>query len=96
MVCQDTAYQGLVPDEGRIHQSIKKPCRQGLNSEQKALNREIFRTRAHVEHAIGSIKRLRILKDGCRLRKNNFVKNAFATGAAFTQSHNLNYTTSIP
>ncbi|MDR1887298.1 MAG: transposase family protein [Prevotellaceae bacterium] len=35
-----------------------------------------------VEHATGSVKRCRIVKDECRLRKNNFVDNIFLTCAA--------------
>lgn len=85
-VWQDTAYQGFAPVGVRIHQPIKKPRGQELSTEQKAFNRKISRTRVRVEHAIGSIKRLRILKDECRLRKNNFVENVFATG---TGLHNM-------
>jgi hypothetical protein len=38
--------------------------------------------RVRVEHAIGSIKRYRTVKDECRLRKNLFVESVFSTCAA--------------
>jgi hypothetical protein len=79
---QDTGYQGYNPFEVEIIQPKKKPKGKDLTQEQKARNREIAADRVRVEHAIGSVKRERIVKDECRLRKNNFVNNIFALCAA--------------
>jgi hypothetical protein len=43
----------------------------------KEANRKISAFRVRVEHAIGSVKRYRIVKDECRLRKNRYPQNVF-------------------
>jgi hypothetical protein len=53
-----------------------------LTKEQKELNRYISSFRVRVEHAIGSVKRYRIVKEECRLRKNHFVDKVFLCCAA--------------
>jgi len=72
---QDTGYQGYAPDGMKICQPVKKPKEKELNREEKQDNRQKSAVRVRVEHAIGSVKRYRIVKDECRLRKNNFVGN---------------------
>lgn len=79
---QDTGYQGYKPEGVTIRQPLKKPRGQELTQEQKQHNRYISSIRVRVEHAIGSVKRYRIVKDECRLRKNNFVDSVFLTCAA--------------
>jgi len=79
---QDTGYQGYAPFGVEIIQPKKKPKGKELTKEEKEINKEISRDRVRVEHAIGSVKRARIVKDECRLRKNNFVNKIFATCAA--------------
>jgi hypothetical protein len=79
---QDSGYQGYAPQGVQIIQPQKKPRGKELTKEQKDRNREISVDRVRVEHAIGGVKRARIVKDECRLRKNNFVNNIFATCAA--------------
>jgi hypothetical protein len=79
---QDGGYQGYAPFGVKIIQPQKKPKGKELTIEQKAKNREISADRVRVEHAIGSIKRARIVKDECRLRKNNFVNTILSTCAA--------------
>lgn len=79
---QDTGYQGLRPDGVAIKQPIKKPKGKELSGEQKEYNRLISQVRVRVEHAIGSIKRYRIVKDECRLRKNKFIFSVIHTCAA--------------
>jgi len=83
---QDTGYQGYRPDGVTIEQPHKKPKGKELTKEQKDYNRMVSSFRVRVEHAIGSVKRLRIVKDECRLRKAGFVESIFATCAAL---HNL-------
>ena len=50
----------------------------------------ISKIRVRVEHAIGSVKFMMIVKDECRLRANQFVERIFAICAAL---HNLRITT---
>ena len=73
MLAQDTGYQGYRPDGVLIFQPKKKPRGGELTKEEKEENSRISSFRVRVEHAIGSTKRYRIVKDECRLRKNNFV-----------------------
>jgi len=79
---QDTGYQGYKPQEVVIVQPLKKPKGRQLTPQQKEHNRQISSFRVRVEHAIGSAKRMRIAKDECRLRANNFVRRIFKTCAA--------------
>lgn len=79
---QDTGYQGYQPEGVIVRQPIKKPRGKDLTDEQKVYNRLISSIRVRVEHAIGSVKRYRIVKDECRLRKNSFVSSIFLTCAA--------------
>jgi hypothetical protein len=69
-LAQDTGYQGYRPEGVTIFQPQKKPKGKELTPEQKQHNRLISSFRVRVEHAIGSIKRYRTVKDECRLRKN--------------------------
>jgi hypothetical protein len=79
---QDTGYQGYRPDGVKIIQPQKKPRGKDLTEEQKESNRQISSYRVRVEHATGSIKRYRIVKDECRLRKNDFVDDVLLYCAA--------------
>ncbi|WP_078063512.1 transposase family protein [Bacteroides ihuae] len=63
-------------------QPIKKRKGKELFQEEKELNREISRIRVRMEHTIGSIKFMRIVKDECRPKANLFVERIFATYAA--------------
>jgi hypothetical protein len=83
---QDTGYQGYRPDGINIVQPFKKSRGKELSEEAKRINREVSRVRVRVEHAIGGIKFMRIVKEECRLRANFFVERIFATCAAL---HNL-------
>jgi len=71
---QDTGYQGYKPESVTVFQPIKKPKGRDLTEEEKEYNRKISSFRVRVEHAIGSTKHMRIVKDECRLRANNFVQ----------------------
>jgi hypothetical protein len=78
---QDTGYQGYNPDGVSIQQPIKKPKGKQLTEQQKDYNRSISQVRVRIEHAIGSMKRYRIVKDECRLRKNQFIDTILHTCA---------------
>ncbi len=80
---QDSGYQGYQPQGVQIIQPTKKPRGKDLSqNKSKLINQAIFSFRVRLEHAIGSVKRLRIVKNECRLRKNNFVEKVFLTAAA--------------
>jgi hypothetical protein len=81
-LAQDTGYQGYRPEGVKILQPVKKPRGKELTTEQKRSNQQISAFRVRVEHAIGSVKRYRIVKDECRLRKNSFVDRIFCSCAA--------------
>jgi hypothetical protein len=74
---QDTGYQGYRPEDVGIVQPEKKHKGKELTVKQKQNNRIISSFRGRIEHAIGSIKRYRTVKDECRLRKNLFVEIVF-------------------
>jgi hypothetical protein len=79
---QDSGYQGYCPEGVSIRQPKKKPRTKEMTQEQKELNRYLSSFRVRVEHAIGSVKRYRIVKEECRLRKNHFVDKVFISCAA--------------
>jgi DDE superfamily endonuclease len=79
---QHTGYQGFAPQGVTIIQPQKKPKGKELTVAQKERNRQIAAVRIRVEHAIGSTKRYRIVKDECRLRKNQYPYKVFALCAA--------------
>ena len=90
---QDTGYQGYRPPGVAIVQPAKKPKGKELSEEQKKRNQEISRTRVRVEHAIGGIKRYRVVKDECRMYKNDFRDRAMFV---CTGLHNLRITLNKP
>lgn len=57
----------LIIGEKKPRKSKKNPHTQ-LSPEQKARNKEVSRERIFVEHAIGRMKKYRILKNRCRLK----------------------------
>ncbi|MDR0613733.1 MAG: transposase family protein [Dysgonamonadaceae bacterium] len=65
-----------------IKQPVKKPKGRRLTGEEKEYNRQVASFRIRVEHTVGSIKRMRTVKDECILRAGNFVGHIFSTCAA--------------
>ena len=66
---QDTGYQGYTPENITVIMPTKKPKRKELTLEQKDKNKEISSKRVKIEHAIGGVKILRIIKDEIRIYK---------------------------
>ena len=60
-------FKELVIGEKKPRRSKKNPSPE-LTDEQKARNKEVGRERIFVEHAIGRLKKFRILKNRCRLK----------------------------
>lgn len=69
---QDTGFQGFALEGVTILQPKKKPRGGELTAEDKEHNRKISRVRIRVEHAIGGVKRYRIVKDQIRNWKRGF------------------------
>ncbi|MDR1525916.1 MAG: hypothetical protein LBS79_11795 [Tannerella sp.] len=89
---QYSGYQGFRPEGVTIIQPTKKPKRKPLTEEQKDENRKISSVRVLIEHVIGNTKKCRIVKDECRLRKNDFVKCDFSRNRWFlTQYTNFHF-----
>ncbi|MDH6353796.1 hypothetical protein M2132_000113 [Dysgonomonas sp. PH5-45] len=69
---QDTGFIGHKPENVTIKMPTKKPKGKGLSDVQKKENRKISSFRILVEHAIGGIKKCRIVKERFRCRKLGF------------------------
>jgi hypothetical protein len=68
----DSGYQGIKDKHKNSEHPKKKPKNGELTSEEKAENRRISRSRISNEHAIGFIKRFRILSECYRNRRKRF------------------------
>jgi hypothetical protein len=72
LLYQDNGFQGFALAGVTIRQPKKKPRGGELTTEEKEHNRQISRIRIRVEHAIGGVKRYRIVKDQLRNWKRDF------------------------
>ncbi|GAB6009688.1 transposase family protein [Dysgonomonas reticulitermitis] len=63
---QDTGFMGHNPENVTVKMPTKKPKGKELTKEQKEENRKISSFRILVEHAIGGVKRCRIVKERLR------------------------------
>ena len=66
---QDTGFEGFTLSGVTHIQPKKKPKGGALTAAEKEMNRAISSIRVRVEHAIGGVKRFRIVKDKLRLWK---------------------------
>ena len=76
---QDTGFQGYTLADVTILQPMKKPRGRELTLAEKEGNRQISHIRIRVEHAIGGVKRYRIVKDQLRTRKDDFRDRVMET-----------------
>jgi DDE superfamily endonuclease len=67
---QDKGFQGFYLQDVTIVQPKKTPHGGELTPPEKAMNRRISSIRIRIEHAIGGVKRYRIVKDTIRLLKD--------------------------
>lgn len=79
---QDTGFQGFNMPDVEIIQPQKKPRGKELSSSEKARNADISKVRIRVEHAIGGVKRYRIVKDKIRAWAGNFRDKVMETCCA--------------
>ena len=66
---QDLSFLAFTLDQVEIIMPTRKPRGRQLTRAQKAANRRIARRRVRIEHVNRSVKRCRIVRDICRLRK---------------------------
>ena len=78
-LAQDTGFQGFAVEDVLILQPKKKPRNAALSDLDKAQNRWLAALRMRMEHAIGGVKRYRIVKDKIRNHKNGFRDAVLAT-----------------
>jgi hypothetical protein len=76
---QDLGFQGFVLADVTIIQPKKKPPGGELTPPEKATNRRISAIRLRIEHAIGGVKRFRIVKDKIRLLKDRIRDTVMET-----------------
>jgi hypothetical protein len=69
---QDTGFLGHKPENVTIQMPTKKPKGKELTREQKDANKVISSFRIIVEHAIGGVKKCRIVKERFRCHKFGF------------------------
>ena len=69
---QDSGFLGYYPENATVMMPLKKPKGKDLSQEQKDSNKEISSYRILVEHAIGGVKKCRIVKERFRCRKFGF------------------------
>ena len=69
----DLGFLGIKKDYSeKVKIPHKKPKKKSLTNQQKAYNKSLSQIRIKVEHAIGGLKRYRILSD--RLRMRNIMR----------------------
>jgi len=76
---QDMGFQGFVLADVTMIQPKKKPRGGELTPTEKATNRRISSIRIRIEHAIGGVKRYRIVKDKIRLLKDGIRDTVMET-----------------
>lgn len=69
LLYQDTGFQGYNPENVSIIQPVKKPKKKELSPKQIEENKTISSERVVIEHTIGGVKILRIIKDEIRIYK---------------------------
>ena len=85
ILLQDTGYQGLVT-EATVFMPKKKPKGKELSGLDKILNHIISSIRVKVEHVIGGIKIIRMVKEKIRLKTENTKQMVFIIAVGL---HNL-------
>ena len=78
-LAQDTGFQGFKLDQVAILQPKKKPGGKELSDLEKDINQWHASLRVRIEHAIGGVKRYRIVKDKIRNWKTGFRDAVFET-----------------
>jgi len=91
-VHQDLGFQGHQPEGVQVSMPQRKPRTKELSDEQKAANKLKAAERVKVEHAIGGVKILRIVKDRIRLWKKG-IKDLVMELACAIHNFKIAYST---
>jgi hypothetical protein len=78
-LAQDTGFQGFKLENVAIYQPKKKPKGAELSDLEKHINQWHSSLRIRVEHAIGGVKRYRIVQDKIRNWKSGFKDSVMET-----------------
>jgi hypothetical protein len=89
-LAQDTGFQGFTLEDVAILQPKKKPKGGTLSDLDKAVNQWLAVLRMRIEHAIGGVKRYRIVKDKIRNWKAGF-KDVVLETCAGLHNFRLNF-----
>lgn len=87
---QDTGFQGFTLEKVIVLQPKKKPKGQVLSDLDKHINQWLSSLRVRIEHAIGGVKRYRIVKDTMRCWKPGF-KDAVLETCCGLHNFRLNF-----
>jgi len=90
---KDTGFQGYEPENTVCYQPEKKPRGKELPPEDRIFSRMISGVRVTEEHVIAGVKRLRIVKDVFRNRKDGYSDSVMETACGL---HNLRVTFRLP
>ena len=81
-VLGDSGFAGLDPGAATLITPWKKPKGRRLHWKRRAFNRLLGRERVKVEHTLASVKRLKILRDEFRNRRQGMVDEVMVIGCA--------------
>ena len=81
-VLGDSGFAGLDPGGADLITPWKKPKGRRLHWKRRAFNRLLGRERVKVEHTLASVKRLKILRDEFRNRRQGMVDEVMVIGCA--------------
>lgn len=90
-IAVDLGFQGICKDYPQLDVLIpfKKPKGGKLSDEEKEINQQIASTRVLSEHAIGGVKRLRVLSDVFRNRVDGMLDKVMYLGCGLWNLHVL-------
>ncbi len=90
---KDTGFQGCEPENTVCHQPKKKPRGKELPPGDRIFSRMISGVRVIAQHVIAGVKRLRIVRDVFRNRKDGYSDSVMETACGL---HNLRVTLRRP
>jgi DDE superfamily endonuclease len=86
----DMGFQGFILADVTMIQPKKKPRGGELTPPEKAANRLIASLQIHIEHAIGGVKRYRMVKDKIRLLKDG-IRDSIVETCCGLHNYRLQY-----
>lgn len=86
----DLAFLGIDSDYDTVVMPEKKPKGRELTQQQKRSNRKISRIRVRIENAFAGVKRLRIVYNVSRTRRNDFIDLTFCVACGLWNYYLVN------